>query len=80
MFRLNIDFPLGEDEEKAQRISESLIKILKEELPEYKAYGTIPENLLMQYRMSRDEDRTIKNYFVKDENGHCTRSKTQFMI
>lgn len=88
MFRLNVDFPLGEDETQAAKVSEYLIGVIKFALlcekektsdNEYLQKYNLQE-LLMQYRMSKDEDRTVRNYLVKDENGHVIKAKSQFKL
>jgi len=67
MFRLHIDIPLGVDEETA--IKESLA--LAEGLKEFLCAAT-PK---IQYRLADDEDRTVRNYLIKDDEGHVATKK-----
>ena len=72
MFRLKIDIPLSEDEKIATDDAQAIISWLVEKA---KQDNNNPIGNLLQYRLSNDEDRTDKNYLVKDENGHVSTSK-----
>lgn len=73
MFRLHIDFALGEDEARAAEISLNFIKNLKDLL------GNSPHKELDsgQYRLANDTDRVQRNYLDKNENGHAKTNKTK---
>lgn len=70
-FRLIIDIPLSEAEteaaDKAQRIVQKISSAL------------IGEGLV-QYRMANDNDRTIRNYLMKDQEGHATTKKCKLEL
>jgi hypothetical protein len=80
-YRLHIDIPLGEDEEKATHNAYLLIEELITE------HGrTIPMALKLNlhekygvdevyYRLGHDDDRQKSNYLDKNENGHCSNKK-----
>jgi copper chaperone CopZ len=74
MLRLHIDFPLGEDEsvacDKSKQIVDAITNALKE----------VDGIKMFQYRLGNDNDRVIKNYLVKDEQGHVTKKKTKVYL
>jgi hypothetical protein len=88
-FRLHIDIPMGEDEAKACEISKDLMEVIIRTVKAGRIL-TPDSNLgsreepwpieLLQYRLGNDEDRCVKNYLVKTENGHATKAKTQVEI
>jgi hypothetical protein len=66
MFRLVIDFQLGEEEATAIEKSTEILKAIK-------SIPGIEKNA--KFRLQRDEDRTQRNYMDKDENGKARTSK-----
>ena len=73
MFRLHIDFPLGEDEEKAAEASKMIAHFLENGLTIFQYAGLSVS--MFQYRLADDSDRAIKNYLIKDENNHVANRK-----
>lgn len=72
MFRLNIDCPLGEDLDRAKELTQNFIAQLKDLL------GHAPEEFNeIQYRLSKDEDRQVRNYMIENENGHVSTKKSE---
>jgi hypothetical protein len=74
MFRLHIDIPISEDENEAQEV----VKKLQEGI------NSLPGNndnlkKSLSYRLSRDEDRTVRNYLIKNENGHASTKKSKLI-
>ena len=67
MFRLHIDIPLNMSEDDAIKESGFFIEGLKEFLSE-----TTPK---IQYRLANDDDRTVRNYLIKDSEGHVSTKK-----
>lgn len=84
-YRLHIDIPLPFDEEKAcdisERVTELFAWVLKENNIMVEANDcddgdkVLTEIEKFQYRLSNDEDRQMKNYLVKTEEGHATKNK-----
>jgi hypothetical protein len=68
MYRLHIDVPLFSDEqssiEETKRIAEILKTILSDKVKK------------VQYRLAFDDDRSVKNYMIKDENNHVANKKS----
>lgn len=78
MFRLHIDIPLSDDELKSAEDSKFIITLLEETLNNsvlVKKYGGRVS--VVQYRLSRDEDRMVRNYLIKNENGHVSTNKSK---
>lgn len=89
MFRLHIDIPLSEDEapsaEVAKQVVEALVLSLKnkkelgatmKEIPSHYVEKNLCELLkVVQYRLGNDNDRRIRNYLEKDDNGHALEKK-----
>ena len=67
MFRLHIDIPLHENEEVASKLSDAIAVELKKML----CFGL----LKIQYRLANDEDRAVRNYLIKDSEGHVSTKK-----
>ena len=83
MYRLHIDIPLGEDEEKAKYKANLLIQELITDHPHdgelthlHEKYGVEQVN----YRLGHDDDRQKSNYLQVNENGHCSNKKTKISI
>ena len=67
MFRLHVDIPLSFDEEESARLA-------REIAGEFKQF--LSDNVKkIQYRMADDEDRSVRNYLIKDNEGHCSTKK-----
>jgi hypothetical protein len=77
MFRLKIDFPLGEDEKIAIDDANSIINWLVEKA---KQDSNNPVGNLLQYLLSNDEDRSVRNYLNKDKHGHASTKKSKLHI
>ena len=74
MFRLHIDIPLSEDEQKSVDLSRSIAKVITEALET----SRLTENDALkkfQYRLANDDDRSIRNYLLKDAEGHVRTKK-----
>ena len=67
MFRLHIDIPLTHDEEESTDLSKQIAEEFKFFLSE--------KIKKVQYRLANDEDRTVRNYLIKDKEGHCSTKK-----
>ena len=68
MFRLHIDIPLAEDEEESAKIAKSIADELVRQF--------LSDNVKkIQYRMANDEERAVRNYLIKDDEGHCSTKK-----
>ena len=83
MFRLHIDLPLGEDESKAICAAQIAVDALEYGLKETQqshSSPTVEELKMFQYRLASDNDRGIKNYLVKDANGHVTKNKLKVYL
>jgi len=68
MFRLHIDIPLNDDEQDAADVSEHVAEFLKELLQ-------VEDITKVQYRLANDDDRTVRNYLIKDDEGHVATKK-----
>ena len=69
MFRLHIDIPLDMSEEEATKESKFFADGLKELL------SLSPKTPKIQYRLANDEDRAVRNYMIKDSEGHVSTKK-----
>lgn len=85
MFRLHIDIPLSDDEALSVGVSKLVIEALVSSLKNKKEVAETTYNdkelmdllKVLQYRLSKDEDRRVRNYMVKDDNGHAIEKKTR---
>ena len=73
MFRLHIDIPLDFTEEESIRISNQISVFLCNGIKDGDDVKGIKK---IQYRLAYDNDRTIRNYLIKDENGHVSTKKS----
>jgi len=76
MYRLVVDFPLGEDQARAIEIAKKIADLMATKMSRLNRdmdFGDEPS--VMQYRLQEDTDRTAKNYLIIDENGHAGRKK-----
>jgi hypothetical protein len=73
VFRLVIDVVLGEDLKLAQEEAKYIVENIKDAFGNYASH----EVFTVQYRLSRDEDRTIRNYLDLDAEGHASTKKTK---
>lgn len=76
MFRLHLDIQLGDDEEKAAKMAEEIVKALGEAIYSKR----LTNKLTLQYRLGKDEDRGNRNYLSKDANGHVSTGKVRILI
>jgi len=77
-YRLFIDIPLGDNEEKA--ISASHI-IMANSFSDDKFFQNItPKVDIINYRLGCDEDRQRSNYLLKNENDHVSNKKSKRLI
>ena len=67
MFRLHIDIPLTLNEEESANIASEIAKEFK--------FFLSDKVKKVQYRMADDDDRTVRNYLIKDDEGHCSTKK-----
>lgn len=77
MFRLIIDIPLNMSEEKAADFSRKFVEDLKTALQNKTILDPRLDGAQINYRMSRDEDRQVRNYLIKDEQGHISTKKLE---
>tara|TARA_Y100001937_G_scaffold19549_1_gene26907 strand:- start:275 stop:535 length:261 start_codon:yes stop_codon:yes gene_type:complete len=78
MYRLQIDIPLGHDEESAIATAESIMRwhFLDSEAKDRLRRLTRGTELTeANYRLGHDEDRQRSNYLDKNENGHVSTKK-----
>ena len=71
-YRLHIDIPLGNDEDKAievcTKIMSSVILPFDNDITQ------------INYRLGHDDDRQKSNYLDKNENGHVSNRKIRITI
>jgi hypothetical protein len=78
MYRLQIDIPLGHDEESAIATAKSIMQWhftdpeAKDKLRRMTRGSDLTET---NYRLGNDEDRQRSNYLDKNENGHVSTKK-----
>lgn len=72
-YRLHIDIPVGEDEEKAIEICQQMISTISTHVRTRSQIT--PDIGGMNYRLGHDDDRQKSNYLSKNENGHVTNKK-----
>ena len=79
-FRLHIDLPLSDDEttssNDAQTIVNAVINAIKKEKESLTGDFDLRVKVL-QYKLSKDEDRRNANYLNKDQNGHVSGKKNK---
>jgi hypothetical protein len=73
MYRLHIDIPVGEDEEKAIEICQQMISTISTHVRTRSQIT--PEIEGINYRLGHDDDRQKSNYLSKNENGHVSNKK-----
>jgi|TARA_R110000851_G_scaffold102313_1_gene218833 hypothetical protein len=74
-YRLFIDIPLGDNEEKAISASHSIMsRFLSDEKSFIDLTPAVEE---VNYRLGCDEDRQRSNYLIKNENGHVSNKKSK---
>lgn len=78
MYRLHIDFPLGNDQQEAIRISNKIIQFLTEQ--KYNGLVSLPVNTEMGARLGNDTDRGKKDYLRINENGHAANGKQKIVL
>ena len=79
-FRLHIDIPMGQNEEDALKIADSIIKMFEPDSDNKAALFRTLGISQINYRLGHDEDRQKSNYFIKDENGHIANKKIRIHI
>jgi len=81
MYRLHIDIPLGEDEDKAVYKTKLLIQeFLTSHRGSMHHLNEKYDVEKLNYRLGHDDDRQKSNYLDKNENGHCSNKKTKISI
>lgn len=80
MFRLYIDIPidLPETEEAVAKAKKVLSVMMGGSFFKENIFHTGVEKI--NYRLSNDEDRTLKNYFHINENGHAGTKKDCLLV
>ena len=77
-YRLIIDIPLGDNEEKAVSASHLIMsRFLSDEKSFVDMTPTVEE---VNYRLGYDEDRQRSNYLIKNENGHVSNKKIKRVV
>jgi len=72
-YRLHIDIPLGQDEDKAIEITQQMISTIAQHV---RLRAAINNQITgMNYRLGHDDDRQKSNYLMKNENGHVSNKK-----
>ena len=80
MFRLFIDIPISAiNTEHAVEQAQALVNkmILSDDMQQHFKSVNIEQ---INYRLGHDEDRQKSNYFMIDDNGHCSTKKTKVRI
>ena len=72
-YRLQLDIPLGSDQERAILESEIFVRCICDAL---KAHGA---PVTLNYRLGNDSDRGKKNYLDINENGHASNKKMTYL-
>lgn len=67
MYRLHVDIPLFSDEQQSIEETNRIVEILKTILSD--------KVKKVQYRLAFDDDRAIRNYMIKDSEGHISNKK-----
>lgn len=78
MYRLVIDFPLGENQEEAIKKAQLIVPAIEQAVKQ----SCLPTMgvKLMQYRLQNDDDRSVKNYLTINENGHAGNKKIKIEL
>lgn len=77
-YRLFIDLPLGDNEEKAISATHAIMShFMKDDDFFVNLTPTIEK---INYRLGYDEDRQRSNYLLKNENGHVANKKITRVI
>lgn len=73
-YRLHIDIPLADDEDKAIEVCTKIMSSV--------IYCVPFDNNINQinYRLGHDDDRQKSNYLDKNENGHVSNKKIRITI
>ena len=82
-YRLHIDIPLGNDEEKSIKAAESLMEWYFNDVDakvKIKRLTCGADLSTINYRLGHDDDRQKSNYLDKNENGHVRNKKTRISI
>lgn len=72
MYRLHIDLPMGDEQEMAIGIAESLLQELQLRLAGM--------HIELGVRLMCDSDRSKRNYLEQTPSGHWSNSKTKIQI
>ena len=76
-YRLHIDIPLGQDEEEAVKIAQTILQHTFNENNNTSAKWRTVGVGEVNYRLGYDEDRQKSNYLDKNENGHVSNKKNK---
>ena len=74
-YRLFIDIPLGDNEEKAISASHAIMSTFLSDEDFF--IGLKPSVEEVNYRLGYDADRQRSNYLVRNENGHVSNKKSK---
>ena len=77
-YRLFIDIPLGNNEEKAISASHVIMTTFLSDKNFF--VDLTPKVDEVNYRLGYDEDRQRSNYLNKNENGHVSNKKNKWVI
>tara|TARA_R110002074_G_scaffold131168_2_gene273464 strand:- start:135 stop:404 length:270 start_codon:yes stop_codon:yes gene_type:complete len=77
-YRLFIDIPLGDNEEKAVSAAHLIMSRFLSD--EQTLANLTPKVQQVNYRLGYDEDRQRSNYLIKNENGHVSNKKSKRVI
>ena len=77
-YRLFIDIPLGNNEEKAISASHVIMTTFLSDKNFF--VDLTPKVDEVNYRLGYDEDRQRSNYLSKNENGHVSNKKNKWVI
>jgi len=83
-FRLFIDIPLGQNEEDAIAVAESIVEWHFKDVDARDKIQRLTNGRMdlseINYRLGHDEDRQKSNYIDKTENGHVTTKKCRIAM
>jgi hypothetical protein len=75
-----VDIPISAiNTEHAIEQAQSLVNtiLLSDEMKQYFKTANIEQ---INYRLGHDEDRQKSNYFIINENGHCSNKKSKIVL
>ncbi len=75
-YRIQIDMPMGEDQEDATKKALGVVGILEQNLDTIRSMGI--ESI--GYALGHDEDRQKSTYLSLNDNGHCSNKKLKIPV